>query len=147
MQLLWMCYLFFHSWAWAHCLQAVVSELWYVEEFDVLALALNGRMKTRKFHLGCSKNWWYKRNQNGSERSFKTKKKFYTDEAPDRRRRSHVATWFWFSSSIFWNFICLALLWNTRVHTNFLFMEFMVYSSVFLIVIAKNQRKIYVRRG
>ncbi|PIA62636.1 hypothetical protein AQUCO_00200565v1 [Aquilegia coerulea] len=34
--------------------QAVVSELWYVEEFDVLALALNGRMKTHEFHLGCS---------------------------------------------------------------------------------------------
>lgn len=35
--------------------QATVSELWYVEEYDVLALALNGRMKTRKFQLGCSK--------------------------------------------------------------------------------------------
>ncbi|CAI9787258.1 unnamed protein product [Fraxinus pennsylvanica] len=28
--------------------EATVSELWYVEEYDVLALALNGRMKTRK---------------------------------------------------------------------------------------------------
>ncbi|XP_058083831.1 uncharacterized protein LOC131231594 [Magnolia sinica] len=34
--------------------KAVVSELWFVEELDVLALALNGRMKVRKFHLGCS---------------------------------------------------------------------------------------------
>lgn len=33
--------------------QATVSELWFVEEYDVLALALNGRMKTRRFHLGC----------------------------------------------------------------------------------------------
>ncbi|GFZ07747.1 hypothetical protein Acr_19g0006840 [Actinidia rufa] len=35
---------------------ATVSELWYVEEFDVLALALNGKMKVRKFHFGCSKS-------------------------------------------------------------------------------------------
>ncbi|KAJ8423492.1 hypothetical protein Cgig2_019364 [Carnegiea gigantea] len=35
--------------------EAVVSELWYVEELDVLALALDGRMKVRKFKLGCSK--------------------------------------------------------------------------------------------
>ncbi|XP_059641440.1 uncharacterized protein LOC132283507 isoform X5 [Cornus florida] len=35
--------------------QATVSELWYVEEFDMLALALNGRTKIRKFQLGCSK--------------------------------------------------------------------------------------------
>lgn len=34
--------------------EAVVSELWYVEEYDVLALALNGRMKVRRFPLGCS---------------------------------------------------------------------------------------------
>ncbi|KAI3933518.1 hypothetical protein MKW92_016939 [Papaver armeniacum] len=34
--------------------EAEVSELWYVEEFDMLALALNGRIKPRKFHLGCS---------------------------------------------------------------------------------------------
>nr|XP_011464374.1 PREDICTED: uncharacterized protein LOC101309730 isoform X2 [Fragaria vesca subsp. vesca] len=34
--------------------EAVVTELWYVEEFDVLALALNGRMKVRKFQLGCA---------------------------------------------------------------------------------------------
>ncbi|KAK7304614.1 hypothetical protein VNO77_42498 [Canavalia gladiata] len=35
--------------------KAVVSELWYVEEYDVLALALNGRMNIRKFKLGCSR--------------------------------------------------------------------------------------------
>ncbi|MED6194356.1 hypothetical protein PIB30_027742 [Stylosanthes scabra] len=35
--------------------KAEVSELWYVEEFDVLALALDGRMNTRKFKLGCSR--------------------------------------------------------------------------------------------
>ncbi|KAI3862981.1 hypothetical protein MKW92_041035 [Papaver armeniacum] len=34
--------------------EAEVSELWYIEEFDMLALALNGRIKPRKFHLGCS---------------------------------------------------------------------------------------------
>lgn len=34
--------------------EAVVSELWYVEEFDVLALALDGRIKTRRFQLGCT---------------------------------------------------------------------------------------------
>ncbi|KAE9453825.1 hypothetical protein C3L33_14278, partial [Rhododendron williamsianum] len=34
--------------------KAMVSELWYVEEFDVLALALDGKMKVRKFQLGCS---------------------------------------------------------------------------------------------
>ncbi|CAK7333255.1 unnamed protein product [Dovyalis caffra] len=33
--------------------EAVVSELWYVEEYDVLALALDGRMKVRSFKLGC----------------------------------------------------------------------------------------------
>ncbi|KAE8124048.1 hypothetical protein FH972_018959 [Carpinus fangiana] len=33
--------------------EAVVSELWYVEEYDVLALALDGRMKVRRFQLGC----------------------------------------------------------------------------------------------
>ncbi|KAM7471400.1 hypothetical protein LguiA_009583 [Lonicera macranthoides] len=36
--------------------QATVSELWYVEEYNVLALAVNGRIKIRKFQLGCSKN-------------------------------------------------------------------------------------------
>ncbi|KAI3981446.1 hypothetical protein MKX01_007373 [Papaver californicum] len=36
--------------------EAEVSELWYVEEFDMLALALNGRIKPRKFHLECSNN-------------------------------------------------------------------------------------------
>lgn len=35
-------------------LQATVSELWYVEEYDLLALALNGKMKIRKFRFGCS---------------------------------------------------------------------------------------------
>ncbi|CAN4086361.1 unnamed protein product [Withania somnifera] len=35
--------------------KATVSELWYVEEYDVLALALNGRIKARNFQLGCSK--------------------------------------------------------------------------------------------
>ncbi|XP_038679049.1 uncharacterized protein LOC119980428 isoform X2 [Tripterygium wilfordii] len=35
--------------------KAVVSELWYVEEYDVLALALNGRMNIRRFRLGCSR--------------------------------------------------------------------------------------------
>lgn len=39
-----------------HGVEAVVSELWFVEEFDVLALALNGRMKVQKFRLGCSGN-------------------------------------------------------------------------------------------
>ncbi|KAG0487078.1 hypothetical protein HPP92_009173 [Vanilla planifolia] len=34
--------------------KAVVSELWFVEEYDVLALALGGRMKEHKFRLGCS---------------------------------------------------------------------------------------------
>ncbi|KMZ57458.1 hypothetical protein ZOSMA_85G00200 [Zostera marina] len=34
--------------------QATINELWYVEEFDVLALALDGKMKIRKCHLGCS---------------------------------------------------------------------------------------------
>ncbi|KAL0909242.1 hypothetical protein M5K25_020090 [Dendrobium thyrsiflorum] len=34
--------------------EATVSELWYVEEYDVLALALDGRIKVRKFPLGCS---------------------------------------------------------------------------------------------
>ncbi|XP_061371787.1 uncharacterized protein LOC133314334 [Gastrolobium bilobum] len=38
-----------------HGFKAVVSELWYVEEYDVLALALNGRMNVRKFKLGCSR--------------------------------------------------------------------------------------------
>ena len=34
--------------------QAKVSELWYVEEYDVLALALNGKMRVRRLHLGCN---------------------------------------------------------------------------------------------
>lgn len=38
-----------------HGTKATVSELWYVEEYDILALALDGRMKVRKFQLGCSK--------------------------------------------------------------------------------------------
>ncbi|XP_020575727.1 uncharacterized protein LOC110021535 isoform X2 [Phalaenopsis equestris] len=37
-----------------HGFQATVSELWFVEEYDVLALALDGRMKVRKFPFGCS---------------------------------------------------------------------------------------------
>ncbi|KAG8379170.1 hypothetical protein BUALT_Bualt07G0060400 [Buddleja alternifolia] len=36
-------------------LKAMVSELWYVEEYDLLALALNGKMKIRKFQMRCSK--------------------------------------------------------------------------------------------
>ncbi|XP_027190566.1 uncharacterized protein [Cicer arietinum] len=35
--------------------KVVVSELWYVEEYDLLALALNGRMNIHKFKLGCSR--------------------------------------------------------------------------------------------
>ncbi|XP_039046970.1 uncharacterized protein LOC120187286 [Hibiscus syriacus] len=35
--------------------KATVSELWYVEEYDVLALALNGNMKVRRFHMGCTR--------------------------------------------------------------------------------------------
>ncbi|XP_056684121.1 uncharacterized protein [Spinacia oleracea] len=34
--------------------RAIVSELWYVEELDVLALALDGRMNARRFQLNCS---------------------------------------------------------------------------------------------
>lgn len=40
---------------WPMNIQAVVSELWYVEEYDVLALALDGRTKIRRFQLGCSR--------------------------------------------------------------------------------------------
>ncbi|WOL15502.1 hypothetical protein Cni_G24283 [Canna indica] len=36
--------------------EATMSELWFVEEYDVLALALNGRIKTRRFPLGCRGN-------------------------------------------------------------------------------------------
>ncbi|XP_042465347.1 uncharacterized protein LOC122047886 isoform X1 [Zingiber officinale] len=36
--------------------EATVWELWFVEEHDVLALALDGRMKIRKFPLGCKQN-------------------------------------------------------------------------------------------
>ncbi|XP_065877225.1 uncharacterized protein [Euphorbia lathyris] len=35
--------------------EAVVSELWYVEEYDLLALALDGKRKVRKFQLGCER--------------------------------------------------------------------------------------------
>ncbi|KAI8017959.1 hypothetical protein LOK49_LG04G01938 [Camellia lanceoleosa] len=35
--------------------EATVTELWYVEEFDVLALALDGKIKVRKFKFGFSK--------------------------------------------------------------------------------------------
>ncbi|KAE8707404.1 transcription factor bHLH47-like [Hibiscus syriacus] len=38
-----------------HMIQATVSELWYVEEYDVLALALNGKMKVRRFQMGCTR--------------------------------------------------------------------------------------------
>ncbi|KAG8086870.1 hypothetical protein GUJ93_ZPchr0010g8079 [Zizania palustris] len=34
-------------------LQVTVSELWYVEEYDVLALALNGKMKVQRLQFGC----------------------------------------------------------------------------------------------
>ncbi|KAL0357469.1 UNVERIFIED_CONTAM: hypothetical protein Scaly_1432600 [Sesamum calycinum] len=37
-----------------HEISSTVSELWYVEEYDLLALAVNGNMKIRKFKLGCS---------------------------------------------------------------------------------------------
>jgi hypothetical protein len=33
------------------CLQATVQELWYVEELDILALALKGRTRIRRFRL------------------------------------------------------------------------------------------------
>lgn len=36
--------------------QAKASELWYVEEYDVLALALNGKMKVRRLDLGCNED-------------------------------------------------------------------------------------------
>lgn len=39
----------------ANLIQAEVSELWYVEEYDLLALALDGRMKIRRSQLGCSR--------------------------------------------------------------------------------------------
>ncbi|KAJ0975278.1 hypothetical protein J5N97_017243 [Dioscorea zingiberensis] len=35
---------------------AIVLELWLVEEYDILALALDGRMKVRKFRFSCSSN-------------------------------------------------------------------------------------------
>lgn len=38
-------------------IQAKVSELWYVEEYDLLALALDGRMNVRRFPLECSRPW------------------------------------------------------------------------------------------
>ncbi len=33
------------------CLQATVKEVWYVEELDILALALKGRTRIRRFRL------------------------------------------------------------------------------------------------
>ncbi|ONK60921.1 uncharacterized protein A4U43_C08F24100 [Asparagus officinalis] len=36
--------------------EATVSEIWYVEEYDLLALALDGRIKARKFRLDCSQH-------------------------------------------------------------------------------------------
>ncbi|XP_071703072.1 uncharacterized protein [Rutidosis leptorrhynchoides] len=35
-------------------IKATISELLYVEEYDVLALALDGKMKIRRFKFGCS---------------------------------------------------------------------------------------------
>eukprot|EP00249_Psilotum_nudum_P016476 c25843_g1_i1 orf=420-1400(-) len=35
--------------------QATVDELWFVEELDVLALALNGRIKERRYRLLCDR--------------------------------------------------------------------------------------------
>ncbi|XP_019198139.1 PREDICTED: uncharacterized protein LOC109191911 isoform X1 [Ipomoea nil] len=35
--------------------KATITELWYVEEHDLLALAVDGKMTIRKFQLGCSK--------------------------------------------------------------------------------------------
>lgn len=35
--------------------KATISEIWYVEEYDVLALALDGKMKPRRFTFGCWK--------------------------------------------------------------------------------------------
>ncbi|XP_024976611.1 uncharacterized protein LOC112514396 isoform X1 [Cynara cardunculus var. scolymus] len=35
--------------------KATISELWYVEEYDVLALALDGKTKIRRFQFGCLK--------------------------------------------------------------------------------------------
>ncbi|PKA50726.1 hypothetical protein AXF42_Ash017605 [Apostasia shenzhenica] len=37
-----------------HGFKATITELWFVEEYDVLALALDGRMKVRKFSLSCA---------------------------------------------------------------------------------------------
>lgn len=39
-----------------HQYKAIVKELWFVEELDVLALALKGRIKNRRFTLGCHKD-------------------------------------------------------------------------------------------
>lgn len=38
-----------------HGFKATMTELWYVEEQHLLALALDGSMKIRSFQLGCSK--------------------------------------------------------------------------------------------
>lgn len=38
--------------------QSVVNELWNVEELDLLALALQGRMKIKKFNLSCIQPDW-----------------------------------------------------------------------------------------
>ncbi|XP_076891512.1 uncharacterized protein LOC143542942 [Bidens hawaiensis] len=35
--------------------KVIISELWYVEEYDVLALALDGKMKIHRFQFGCLK--------------------------------------------------------------------------------------------
>ena len=39
-------------------LQTMVNELWYVEELDILALALQGSMRTHKFNLTCLQPDW-----------------------------------------------------------------------------------------
>ena len=39
-------------------LQTEVSEFWYVEELDLLALALKGRTKPQPFLLKCAKENW-----------------------------------------------------------------------------------------
>ena len=38
--------------------QTMVNELWYVEELDILALALQGSMRTHKFNLTCLQPDW-----------------------------------------------------------------------------------------
>lgn len=40
------------------CVQTLVEEMWYVEEKDLLALALNGSMSFHKFNLTCLHPDW-----------------------------------------------------------------------------------------